>query len=218
MSYTKYDKLFNDMLEGDLFQGEDALNYLNKDFTDDELEALDKQALLNLFTKAFILICVQDEKIQSFFKEKSSLTIKLTEQSNRLIKHYQIYPDLVQIEQSDAHFDIVKANSELISFKSYAFNRLVKSLPEIRKSSHIKATSKGGINQSKSNQQHKNMLKAQQAYLVKWNEGYRFPRGTLGKFYDEMADKYSLDNYAIKNSIEKLRKSLGHSKNKKQPS
>lgn len=70
------------------------------------------------------------------------------------------------------------------------------------------------------------MKQIDKAYLNKWESGYRFPQGTLMKFYEQMANqefeiegqKIKLELISIKNRIERLRKELGHSETKKQSS
>jgi hypothetical protein len=79
-----------------------------------------------------------------------------------------------------------------------------------------KPRSKGGKHRAEKDEAHNKMNYVVSEYLKRWNSGSRFPHGLLAKFYEEMAQKHSLDFGSIKNRIEKVRKELGHTKPKKQ--
>lgn len=77
----------------------------------------------------------------------------------------------------------------------------------------------GGDQRAANDAKHQAMLKIRNEYIQMIGLGKSFPRGRLSEFYREMATKHSkieftLDPISVKNSIEKLRKELGHSKPK----
>lgn len=215
MSVTKYDKEFDEILEGKIFEGKFALDYLKTNFTDDELEALSKGELINLFTKSFVVICLQ-------LKESERQLRDLAEQLSLIRKHYEIYPDLVDITKSDAHFELTKMQAQLLKLDAGLAQELINNLPQIKKRGHIKATSRGGSTRALNDPKTRAMIEIENEYMDRWDKGQRFPSGRLSLFYKEMAKKtfgesaVLVDQTSIKNRVERLRKKLGHTKPKKQ--
>lgn len=211
MTSTKYDKTFDEMLEGKDFEGQNALEYLKCDFHDDELHQLDKQELINLFAKAYVLICLQDRQHLNLLKLNDRL-------EGLLQKHLEIYPDLKDAEKSDINFEKVKINAEIKNSQAQGFREMAKKLQQIKMKARASIPKSGGNARAENDEQHQSMEKVKKAYLEKWESGYSFPRGTLTVFYNEKANQYNLEFSSVKNSIESERKKLGHTKLKKQSS
>lgn len=215
MAFTKYDKEFDEILKGKIFEGKVASDYLKTNFTDEELEALSKGELINLFTKAFVVICLQ-------LKDSEKQLQDLAEQSSLMRKHYEIYPDLVDVKKSDTHFELTKMQAQLLKLNADLAQKLVKDLPQIKKRAHIKATSSGGSTRALKDPKSRAMINIENEYKNRWSKGQRFPAGRLSLFYKEMVDdalknfSITLELVSIKNRIEKLRKKLGHTRPKKQ--
>ena len=203
MGTTRFDNTFDEMLDGKNFEGVNALEYLAVDFTDDELQTLSKFEMIQLFTKAFVLICVQQN-------ENIETSQKLAERYKLLSKHYEIYPDLVLISKSEQHVESIKIQAEMRKNGAEDLKKLIKKIPIIMKRSHSESSSDGGNSRSANDKRHQDMLKIKDEYVKKWDEGYRFPRGRLAEFYNEMGKSYQLCPSSIKNAIEKHRKKLGH--------
>ena len=76
--------------------------------------------------------------------------------------------------------------------------------------------SRGGKNKDKAKQE--SMQQIEQAYKDKIASGYSFKLGQLSKFYTAMAEEHDLDFGSIKNRVEKLRQTLGHTARPKKQS
>lgn len=169
------------------------------------------------------------EKIVSFSDEHKSniksLLLKSHESPEweKIIDHvaYWIYAGSVQ------NFNFAKANDALIKIIPIVNNLavLTKGQPtlvaEIQKlQSIIKITnesrSRGGKNKDKAKQE--SMQQIEQAYKDKIASGYSFKLGLLSKFYTAMAEEHDLDFGSIKNRVEKLRQTLGHTARPKKQS
>lgn len=204
------------MLVGKVFEGVDTLEYLKKDIIDDEIECLTRNEFNNLFTKAFVVICSQ-------LQEETKLLREVAELERLILKHYEIYPDLINAKNSEADFKSVKARAEIKKIEATGFLQFIDKLPEIKKMSQKKSGSNGGVGRVAKDPMRKSQameaIKAE--YLAKWETGYRFPRGQLTEFYKQKAKDYSeheLEVSSIKNAIEKYRGELGHTVAKKQSS
>lgn len=144
MGTTKYDKDFDEMLEGKTFEGVLASDYLKADFTDDELEKLTKKELINLFAKAFVVICSELSESSKQLSESSKQRDEYMKLMEKLISHYQIYPHLTNVGTTDLEIDLAKNKAELLQLSNQALSQLLKNLPQIKAKAKTSIPSKGG--------------------------------------------------------------------------
>lgn len=210
MGVTKYDKTFDEMLKGKVFEGVDALEYLKKDFTDDEIECLTKSELINLFTKAFVVICLQLNEGAKLEHEIAELYENAIEQLKLNIKHYEIYPDLIKINESDTHFELAKIEARLRQLKSEAYIALVKELPAIKGKARKAIPSEGGKARA-ANDERSKALKKIETEDYPANKHLFHLRGWRNKFINEMFVKYKVFEsvYSITRLVDRLNKSNG---------
>jgi hypothetical protein len=185
MTSTKYDKTLDEMLEGNDFQGQNALEYLKGEFHDDELHQLNKQELINLFTKAFVLICLQENERVNLLKQNVML-------EGLLQKHLEIYPHLKDADKSDLDFELFKIKTELKNIYSQGFYELVKKLPEIKLKARASIPKSGGDNRWK-----KDIKKKEKAFVEEcWKAGQLNPSQYKNKtkFAEAMIKKFEQDD------------------------
>ena len=137
MGDTKFDKDFDEMLEGKVFHGVLALDYLKAEITDKELEKLTKKELIKLFAKAFVVIC-------SELSESSKQKEKHNQLLTKLFSHYQIYPNLTKVGTTNLEIDQAKIEAENLQLKSQALSQLIKKLPQIKAKAKKSIPSEGG--------------------------------------------------------------------------
>lgn len=120
---------------------------------------------------------------------------------------------------------LIKIHSEVITNPALTINQLLNTLSnaQMEKDQAVQAyqnqldgRSRGGRNKEKEKQV--SMQKIEQAYKDKVASGYSFKLGHLSKFYTAMATEHDLDFGSIKNRVEKLRITLGHTRRRKKQS
>lgn len=198
---NKYEIQFNEMLEGKEFEGEKALDYLSKNtFKDDDLEAMSKSELIQLFTKAYVTLCLE-------IRERNLALNKILDLSRKINKDKR---------DSALQAEINLLIAEIMSSQKMIISQIVKAIPEIKKRAYVKNPTEGGIERSKRSLKCQRMNEIAKDYLEEVARGYNFEiAGRLTEFYErkyreqDQADQASfVKQESIKRRIEKERKKL----------
>lgn len=144
MDNSQVEKYLDEGLEGKFFEGLPALDYLNKDFSDEELEKLSKQELINIITKAVVLVCIGERELNIEYKQVNDQLKETKVLLKQINAHYEIYPSLINVGESDLHFQHAKNKAELEKIYIKSLFELVRKLPEIKAKAKSTIPSSGG--------------------------------------------------------------------------
>lgn len=145
MGNSQVEKYLDEGLEGKFFEGLPAPDYLNKDFSDKELDGLSKQDLINIITKAVVLVCIGERELRDE-KNKRELLMKERDVFNRkILSNYEVKPGLISVCSDEYQIEFAIENDRLEKLKlAKDFIELIRKIPEIKVKAKSTIPSSGG--------------------------------------------------------------------------
>lgn len=208
MGNSQVEKYLDEGLEGKFFEDLPAPDYLNKDFSDKELDGLSKQELINIITKAVVLVCISERELRD---EKTKNESKMDEHNvfiKKILSNYAIAPGLISVCSDEYKVEWATKNKRLENEKLIKdMVMLIRKIPQIKAKARSVIPSLGGKSRAAKDDRTKALKSIEEVDYPKIRHLMNL-RGRRTKFAYDMLVKYEkIQNVAsILKLIDKLNK------------